>query len=456
MEPAHKKQKSSVAISRLRSRSQLGESKEISKLRPGNMPITEVPCQLAHEINEDYETAVVEEGRIYEYTSAANPAMKEIPVMFHPAEQHRSGPTRVIPFDLSKNIGVPYPCSSPNLMASFLRICKGEQLSTSARATSQAFYVITGKGSSHSDVHGEIPWAMGDMVVLPRCPSEVRHTSDASVDSAIYWVTDEPLLRYLGVSPTEDIFKPTVIRREQMLREVEKISHEEGSEHRNRMGILLGTKATEGPSCEPYFPIRKHHSTKSETTVGAAAAGEVSESEGEGKPKSGGDEQQGSGTLTLTPTLWSLLNVLPAHDHQQPHRHNSVALDLAVYASPKGGVYTLMGPDLDETGTRVKNPIRCDWSTGSVFLTPPGWWHSHHNESDEKAWVLPMQDAGLYTYQRTLDIRFAPAVAEATPVQTEDEELQESAAASKAKTAVVVAMNTDGVVAEPSAVQTSG
>jgi len=67
-----------------------------------------------------------------------------------------------------------------------------------------------------------------------------------------------------------------------------------------------------------------------------------------------------------------------------------------------------------------------------------------------------MQDAGLYTYQRTLDIRFAPAVAEATPVQTEDEELQESAAASKAKTAVVVAMNTDGVVAEPSAVQTSG
>ena len=51
-------------------------------------------------------------------------------------------------------------------------------------------------------------------------------------------------------------------------------------------------------------------------------------------------------------------------------------------------------------------PIRCDWIPGGVFITPPGWWHSHHNESDEVAWVLPMQDAGLYTHQRTLDIRF--------------------------------------------------
>ena len=33
--------------------------------------------------------------------------------------------------------------------------------------------------------------------------------------------------------------------------------------------------------------------------------------------------------------------------------------------------------------------------------------HSHHNESDSTAWVLPIQDAGLYTHQRTLDIRFS-------------------------------------------------
>lgn len=45
-------------------------------------------------------------------------------------------------------------------------------------------------------------------------------------------------------------------------------------------------------------------------------------------------------------------------------------------------------------------------------MTPPGWWHSHHNEGDQTAWVLPIQDAGLYTHQRTLDIRFVEDEAE--------------------------------------------
>jgi len=70
-------------------------------------------------------------------------------------------------------------------------------------------------------------------------------------------------------------------------------------------------------------------------------------------------------------------------------------------------VYTLMGPELDPATGMVKDPIRCDWVTGAMFVTPPGWWHSHHNETDEDAWVLPMQDAGLFTYQRTLDIQFS-------------------------------------------------
>lgn len=80
-----------------------------------------------------------------------------------------------------------------------------------------------------------------------------------------------------------------------------------------------------------------------------------------------------------------------------------MALDLAVSAKP--GVYTLMGKEIDSNG-HIVDPIRCDWIPGGVFVTPPGWWHSHHNESDTVAWVLPMQDAGLYTHQRTLDIRF--------------------------------------------------
>jgi gentisate 1,2-dioxygenase len=115
-------------------------------------------------------------------------------------------------------------------------------------------------------------------------------------------------------------------------------------------------------------------------------------------------------TKTLTPTLWSLLNSIDAGADQAPHRHNSVALDLAVSSGGDGGsgggeVYTLLGRGLHANGSIVE-PLKVEWESGGVFVTPPGWWHSHHNDAAETAWVLPMQDAGLYTHQRTLDIRF--------------------------------------------------
>jgi len=167
-------------------------------------------------------------------------------------------------------------------------------------------------------------------------------------------VHDELLLNYLGVQPGVPRFKPTLYRRERMVAELEQVKNQPGAAERNRLGILLGNEAT---------------------------------------PQ----------TMTITHTLWSLLNVLPARVTQKPHRHNSVALDLCISAEP--GTYTLMGPELNADGT-VKNPTRADWEAGAMFTTPPGWWHSHHNESGRDALVLPIQDAGLHTWMRTLDIRF--------------------------------------------------
>jgi len=295
-----------------------------------------------------------EDSRIYEYMSAANPNMAQVPVLVHPSSLHESGPTRIIPFDLSDLMNIPYPATSPNLMASFIRLNPSESIDSDACATSQAFYVIRGQGVSTGEF-GDVEWFEGDLFVFPATSAPVNHSGIA--DSALYWITDEPLLQYLGVKPSTQKFKATLFRKEKMLAEVERIKHQPGAEHRNRLGILLGNKITE------------------------------------------------DSTKTLTHTLWSLLNMLPALEAQRPHRHNSVALDLCVCAEDSG-VYTLMGPELDDEGW-VKNPIRCDWKPGAVFVTPPGWWHSHHNETSVPAWVLPMQDAGLYTYQRTLDIRFS-------------------------------------------------
>ena len=193
------------------------------------------------------------------------------------------------------------------------------------------------------------------MVVVPLSNNKMTHYCAAAETggAALYWIHDQPLLDYLGVSPSHRKFEPTIFKREEMLKHVEEISHKDGHSN-NRLGVLLGNA-----KCDQ--------------------------------------------TKTLTHVLWSLLNSIPGKTVQRPHRHNSVALDLCVSAKP--GVYTLMGKEIDENGFII-DPIRCDWVPGGVFITPPGWWHSHHNESDEVAWVLPIQDAGLYTHQRTLDIRF--------------------------------------------------
>ena len=65
-----------------------------------------------------------------------------------------------------------------------------------------------------------------------------------------------------------------------------------------------------------------------------------------------------------------------------------------------------MGRELDDEN-HIKDSVRVDWMDASAFTTPPMLWHEHHNEGDEEVWLLPIQDAGLVTYDRILDIRFA-------------------------------------------------
>lgn len=290
-------------------------------------------------------------ARYYEYTSAADPSVPEIPFAVFPASLHCPGASRVVPLDLSHRLATDAPATSPALLANFLVLAAGEPLRTRAQAGSQMAFVLRGAGRTRSE-HGDIAWSAGDLWTMPCC-GELVHEADG--DAALYWVHDAPLYAYLGARAVEPRFQPTLYPARRLHQELARVNSEEGARERNRNGVLLGNEAT---------PL----------------------------------------TLTLTPTLWSLYNLLPKRSWQKPHRHNSVALDLCV--SAKEGVYTLIGDALDAEG-RIIDPIRADWKPGAVFTTTPGLWHSHHNESDEDALVLPVQDAGLHTWLRTLDIRFA-------------------------------------------------
>ncbi len=292
-----------------------------------------------------------QQGLFFEYGSAANPRMPKIAIDGFAPALHHIAESRIIPLDLSQQLQFHAPATGPSLLANFIHIAAGDSLPTACHASSQVFYVIRGAG--HSEIDGKtLNWQTGDLFALPITGQILHH---ASQDSAFYWVNDQPLMDFLGAKPTSPRFRPLYFSQELLTSELEKVRRQNEGKDKNRNGILLAN-----PDCPQ--------------------------------------------TKTLTHSMWSLYNLLPARSKQKAHRHNSIALDFAVKASEGG--YTMIGRDLDSEGNII-NPVRANWVAGGAFVTPPGWWHSHHNESDEDAIVLPVQDAGLHTYLQTLDIQFA-------------------------------------------------
>ena len=300
-----------------------------------------------------YDT-LIENAQYYEYSSSADPIaagiITEVPFLTFASSLHEIGPTQLIPLDIRDQLGCAYPATSPALLANFVHILAGESITTKNTATSHLFYVIRGNGRTKLDEH-LIPWNSGDFFVLPQHTGAV-HTADT--DSAFYYVHDEPLLHYLGAEAVSKQFKPTLYTHESASAELNKVMMAKDAQTKNRMSVLLANK--ELPQ-----------------------------------------------TRTISHVLWAMFGILPANSVQLPHRHQSVALDFAVECQP--GCYTLIGKELDDNGN-ILHPIRADWKPFSAFITPPGYWHSHHNESGAEAHVIPLQDAGLHAYLRTLDIQF--------------------------------------------------
>jgi gentisate 1,2-dioxygenase len=301
---------------------------------------------------------LTEAARFHDYRYASNPiadgTLPMSPGARFAAALHEQGITRTIPLDISSLLACPGPATTPGLCANFVHVCDGDALITDANATSQLFFAMRGAGSTRLDGQADFEWQAGDLFTLP---AQSRALHSATADAALYWVHDEPLLRYLGATATQRQFPPTLFKREEIHKALEVVIHDPSSATANRLSILLGSRV---------FPQ----------------------------------------TMTITHVMWAMFGILPVNAVQAPHRHQSVAVDLVVDAKP--GCYTMVGRSLDADG-RIKDGERFDWEPHAVFVTPPGLWHSHHNESGHPAHILPIQDAGLHTHLRTLDIRFAKA-----------------------------------------------
>lgn len=301
------------------------------------------------------DTDVTESAQYFEYTKAANPIgaklISRVPFKTFPAELYADGPTRVVALDLSAELGCDAPATGPGLVANFVRILKGERIELDPLATSQIFYVIRGTGSAVQGGH-TVPFTQGAFFSLP---GGIESTISALEDVALYYVNDAPLLTYLGVDSVSPRFAPTLYPAERAEAELQKVARDTHAALRSRISVLLGNA---------NFPQ----------------------------------------TRTVTHVLWAMFGLLPGKSVQKPHRHQSIALDFIVDC-PRG-CYSLVGTELDEHGD-IADATRVDWAPGLAFVTPPGYWHAHFNESDQDARLIPIQDAGLQTYLRALDIRFA-------------------------------------------------
>jgi len=291
---------------------------------------------------------------VYEYEKNVNPHLTNVPFYEKDIADCDYGINVV---DFSNVFNTSHKSTTPNLLASFIKLVRNDMIELNNsqhiidfNATSHLFYIIKGNSSIHIDDNEMVVYS-GDILITP-CFNSVKIQNVGEEELQIYYINDSPLVNYLGNKAYKKIFETAVYRHAFLVQKLNELSNP----NNNRKGILLSNKDTDA-----------------------------------------------LGINTITPVLWALYNELPPKTIQKPHKHNSVALDLCIKCSDIENIYTLIGDELDEKGNIV-NPKKVYWKEGSMFITPPGLWHSHNNVGDTYAYILPIQDAGLLLYQRILGI----------------------------------------------------
>lgn len=180
-------------------------------------------------------------------------------------------------------------------------------------------------------------WSAGDAFCLPG-GTLVEHR--AAEDAILMLITNEPELRYLRAGPADvadDRIEPTLFSADEIAVHLRNVHGRNGEQQSAGKSVVLLT--------------------------GLMAERRIT-----------------------TPTMLAAINTLEAGSDQRPHRHSSAALTLSIAGE---GVYSTVD------GEKV------DWLPDTLFVTPPGAVHAHHNRGDAMMQSFVVQDTGLHTQLRT-------------------------------------------------------
>jgi gentisate 1,2-dioxygenase len=292
------------------------------------------------------ETSYAERARYFDSGNAF--ALKYPPVPCHQfvAERDRafdtSTATSLIPLDLSGELGLAFPATTPLMLTCYAKIRAGETLSTQLKASGELYYVIRGAGRS-TNRNDAITWASGDIFCFPG-GAETTHVAGGE-DALLWAINNEPELAFEHLEPpalsnavTATVHYPA----DEIDRQLKRVARKLDGQKIAGLALIFSS-------------AEQAH------------------------------------TRNVLPTLTLALNQLPPGEFQRPHRHNSAAITLSIQGER---CYSMID------GRRI------DWKEDAVMVTPPGDVHSHHNDGDGWMSCLIVQDGGLYYHSRTMDFRF--------------------------------------------------
>ena len=291
-------------------------------------------------------TKAEERARFFNSGNAFNIKLPDVPNAVFADEPKRAldpaTPTGFINCDASAQMQCAFAATSPFLLARYARINAGEQLSETPKASGVVHYVIEGTGATQMGAE-TIAWKPGDVFVAP---GGIEMTHAAADAAAVLWVCgNEPQLNFENLEAPTEGNAPT------------NLVHYTQAEIDNQIDHIYSfPRDPKEPGLALVFSSDK--------------------------------QQDGRNVL---PTLTLAMNTLLAGAVQRPHRHNSVAVSLVIQG--------------DKCFSKIDG-VQKDWAPWATTITPPVSVHSHHNEGDERAMFLIVQDGGLFYHARAMGFEF--------------------------------------------------